>query len=176
MGRQLAVPEVLGQHSVVEGTLSFRAQFSFAPTTGRLSESWMIPFEECLPIRIIARFKGQRNFAVLWCSATNQRHVGFESWCERDQLIRLDFDSEVTGLAIQPFRITLPRMLNQCEISARRGLVVSGPGVSGIATAIKFLGATHELPTRCKYPTPRDRMPAVSLTTPPKVSPRKLAS
>jgi hypothetical protein len=163
MGRQLAVPEVLGQHSVVEGTLSFRAQFSSEPTTGRLSDSWMIPFEACSPIRIIAAFRGKPNFAGLWC-ATNRRHVGFESWYERDQLIRLEFDSEVTGLASRPFRITLPRMLKQCEISARRRLAVSRPWASGNSTAIKLLSATHELLTRHKYPTPRDRIRVVSTT------------
>lgn len=67
-------------------------------------------------------------------------------------------------------------MLNQREISARRGLVVSGPWASGKTTAIKLLGKTHELLIRRKYPTQRDRIPVVYITTPPKGSPRKLAS
>lgn len=66
-------------------------------------------------------------------------------------------------------------MLNQREICARRGLVVSGPWASGKTTAIKLLGKTHELMIRRKYPN-QDRIPVVYITTPPKGSPRKLAS
>lgn len=66
-------------------------------------------------------------------------------------------------------------MLNQREISARRGLVVSGPWASGKTTAIKLLGKTHELVIKRKYPD-QDRIPVVYITTPPKGSPRKLAS
>lgn len=73
----------------------------------------MVPFEDSLPIRRTAAYKGQHNFAGLWWCATNQRHVGFESWCERDQLMRLDFDPAVTGVASQPFRVSLPESLPQ---------------------------------------------------------------
>ncbi|MET3922301.1 TniB family NTP-binding protein [Arthrobacter sp. UYEF20] len=58
----------------------------------------------------------------------------------------------------------------------RRGLVVSGPWASGKTTAIKLLGKTHELLVKRKYPTQRERIPVVYITTPPKGSPRKLAS
>ncbi|WP_186760529.1 TniB family NTP-binding protein [Arthrobacter alpinus] len=67
-------------------------------------------------------------------------------------------------------------MLNQREISARRGLVVSGPWASGKTTAIKLLGKTHELLIQRKYPNQHDRIPVVYITTPPKGSPKKLAS
>lgn len=30
-------------------------------------------------------------------------HVGFESWLERDQLMAIDFDSSLVGIASQPF-------------------------------------------------------------------------
>lgn len=43
-------------------------------------------------------------------------------------------------------------MLNQREVSARRGRVVSGPWASGKTTAIKQLGKTHELRIRRRYP------------------------
>lgn len=66
-------------------------------------------------------------------------------------------------------------MLNQREVSARRGLVVSGPWASGKTTAIKQLGKTHELRIRRRYPG-QNRIPVVYITTPPKGSPRKLAS
>lgn len=31
------------------------------------------------------------------------RHVGYESWLERDHLMLLDFDPDVVGIASQPF-------------------------------------------------------------------------
>lgn len=73
----------------------------------------MVPFEHAQPIRSPAAFKGQRNFAGLWWCGTSERHVGFESWCERDHLMRLDFDPDVIGISSQPFRITLPPSLPQ---------------------------------------------------------------
>jgi hypothetical protein len=73
----------------------------------------MIPFENSAPIRRLTAFKGQRNFAGLWWCATNERHVGFESWCERDNLMLLDFDPNVAGFSSQPFRIAMPASLPQ---------------------------------------------------------------
>lgn len=66
-------------------------------------------------------------------------------------------------------------LLNQREISARRSMIVSGPWASGKTTAIKMLGKTHELRTRLRFPG-QERIPVVYITTPPKGSPRKLAS
>jgi Bacterial TniB protein len=65
-------------------------------------------------------------------------------------------------------------LLNQREISARRGLIVSGDWTTGKTTAVKQLGRTHELRIRARYPG-SDRIPVVYVTTPPKGSPRKLA-
>lgn len=65
-------------------------------------------------------------------------------------------------------------MLNRREISARRGLIVSGLQTTGKSTALKQLGRTHELMVRERYPG-TDRIPVVYVTTPPKGSPRKLA-
>lgn len=73
----------------------------------------MVSFEDAQPIRRITAYKGQHNFAGLWWCATNQRHIGFESWLERDHLIRLDFDPRVVGISSQPFRIALPGPLPQ---------------------------------------------------------------
>jgi hypothetical protein len=36
-------------------------------------------------------------------SATDQRHVGYESWLERDHLAAFDFDPAVVAIASQPF-------------------------------------------------------------------------
>jgi len=74
-----------------------------ASIRGPLSSTWNIRFESCRPVRRVAAFKGQRNFAGLWWLATTQCHVGFESWVERDQLMVLDFDREVVCVSSQPF-------------------------------------------------------------------------
>ncbi|MGN9843734.1 TniB family NTP-binding protein [Nonomuraea sp. H19] len=66
-------------------------------------------------------------------------------------------------------------LLNQREIGARRGLIVSGAAATGKTTAIKQLGRFHELRTRNRYPASTDRIPIVYVTAPPKGSPRKLA-
>ena len=40
-----------------------------------------------------------------WWSATDGRHVGYESWLERDEVMWLDWDRAVTAIASQPFRL-----------------------------------------------------------------------
>ena len=57
------------------------------------------------PARRIRARKGQRHLPGRWWSATNGRHVGYESWLERDQVMWLDWDRAVTGIASQPFRL-----------------------------------------------------------------------
>jgi Bacterial TniB protein len=66
-------------------------------------------------------------------------------------------------------------LLNQREISARRSLIIDGPWATGKTTTIKLLGRIHEQRVRRRYPD-QDRIPVVYITTPPKGSPRKLAS
>ncbi len=60
-------------------------------------------FEDVPPVRPFRFEKGLRNFAGWWYFATTDRHVGFESWLERDHLMLMDFDPEVTAVASQPF-------------------------------------------------------------------------
>src|SRR5580704_9753251 len=66
-------------------------------------------------------------------------------------------------------------LMNQREIGARRGLIVSGDAATGQTTSIKQLGRLHELRVRARFPAARDRIPVVYVTCPPKGSPRKLA-
>ncbi|MFE7753090.1 TnsA-like heteromeric transposase endonuclease subunit [Streptomyces sp. NPDC057428] len=47
--------------------------------------------------------RGDRHFSGWYWAATTGRHVGFESWLERDRLSLTHFDPEVTGIASQPF-------------------------------------------------------------------------
>src|SRR6202171_6431941 len=68
-----------------------------------LAQAWAVPLEQGLPVRRFTSRKGQRHLSGLWWSATTGRHVGFESWLERDHLLHLDFDQSVVGIASQPF-------------------------------------------------------------------------
>lgn len=64
-----------------------------------------MPFHDYSPAWAFPSFKGQRNFTgLLWC-ATNAHLVDYESWLERDNLLALDFDPAVVGIASQPFRL-----------------------------------------------------------------------
>ena len=68
-----------------------------------LSDAWAVPLEAGRPVRRFPAHKGQRHLSGLWWSATTGGHVGFESWLERDHVIRLDFDPGVVGIVSQPF-------------------------------------------------------------------------
>jgi len=68
-----------------------------------LSRSWNVRFEAVPPVRTFPSWRGQRHFPGLWWAATTGDHVGFESWLERDQVMALDFDSEVVAFSSQPF-------------------------------------------------------------------------
>lgn len=94
---------------------------------------------------------------------------------------RLNYHSEMIIVATSTVREVarqgrLLTLLNRREVSARRGLIVSGQQTTGKTTALKQLGRTHELMVRERYPArAADRIPVVYVTTPPKGSPRKLA-
>jgi len=60
-------------------------------------------FEDAVPVRPFHFEKGQASFAGWWWMASTGRHVGFESWLERDHLMLLDFDPDVTAVSSQPF-------------------------------------------------------------------------
>lgn len=68
-----------------------------------LAEGVPVRFEAVAPVRAFPSFKRQRYFPGLWWSATTRRHVGYESWLERDHLMLLDHDPAVVGIASQPF-------------------------------------------------------------------------
>jgi len=92
---------------------------------------------------------------------------------------RINYHSEMVVVATSTVREVIRQgrlltLLNRREISARRGLIVSGPWTTGKSTALKQLGRTHELMVRERHPG-SDRIPVVYVTTPPKGSPRKLA-
>jgi hypothetical protein len=70
-----------------------------------LADAAMVRLTEMQPSRRFRARKGQRHLPGRWWSATDGRHVGYESWLERDQAMWLDWDKAVTGIASQPFRL-----------------------------------------------------------------------
>ena len=69
----------------------------------RLAECGGVRFEDAVPVRSFRWARGQRHFPGWWWLATTGRHVGYESWLERDHLMLLDFDPAVTAVSSQPF-------------------------------------------------------------------------
>lgn len=70
-----------------------------------LADADRVRLADIVPARPIKARKGQRHLPGLWWSATDARHVGYESWLERDHVMSLDWDVAVTGIASQPFRL-----------------------------------------------------------------------
>jgi hypothetical protein len=69
-------------------------------------------------------------------------------------------------------RLTL---LNRHAVSARRGLILSGPAGTGKTTAITQFGKTHDAIDRRRHPGIDDRIPVIYVTVPPAATPRMLA-
>jgi hypothetical protein len=62
-----------------------------------------VRFEDARPVRPFRWSRGLGHFPGWWWAATTARHVGYESWLERDHVRALDFDRDITGIASQPF-------------------------------------------------------------------------
>lgn len=69
-------------------------------------------------------------------------------------------------------------LLNRHQISARRGLIVTGAAGTGKTTAITQLGRNHELLLRHRlgHQAVTGRMPVVYVTVPPAATPKMLAA
>ena len=69
-------------------------------------------------------------------------------------------------------------MLNREAVSARRGLILSGPAGTGKTTALTQLGKRHEILDQRRHPraAPGSRIPVVYVTVPPAATPRMLAA
>lgn len=70
-----------------------------------MADAARVRLADIVPARPIKARKGQRHLPGLWWSATDARHVGYESWLERDCVMSLDWDVTVTAIASQPFRL-----------------------------------------------------------------------
>ncbi len=93
---------------------------------------------------------------------------------------RLDYHSDlivVNTPTIREVVKTVRRLLilNRRQISARRGLIITGGAGTGKTTAITQLGRAHELSVALRNPMTGPRIPAVYVTVPPAATPRMLA-
>ncbi|MYS57151.1 AAA family ATPase [Streptomyces sp. SID6013] len=67
-------------------------------------------------------------------------------------------------------------LLNRHAISARRGLIVSGPAGTGKTIAITQLGRSHELLDLARHPHFTGRIPVLYVTVPPAATARMIAA
>ncbi|MCX4231334.1 ATP-binding protein [Streptomyces sp. NPDC020707] len=93
---------------------------------------------------------------------------------------RLDYHTRLTVAATSTLRtvVTSGRrltLLNRHAISARRGLILSGPAGTGKTTALTQFGKTIEAIDRRRHPGADDRIPVVYVTVPPAATSRMLA-
>nr|WSX49812.1 ATP-binding protein [Streptomyces sp. NBC_00974] len=65
--------------------------------------------------------------------------------------------------------------LNRNQVSARRGVILSGASGTGKTTALTQLGRAHELAIRKRHPRDRNRLPVLYATVPPAATPKMLA-
>ena len=89
----------------------FEVEFADAGGARRcepLASCWAVRFEDAVPVRPFRWPIGQRHFPGWWWSATTGRHVGHESWLERDHAMMLDFRPEVVAFSSQPFWLSWP--------------------------------------------------------------------
>lgn len=94
---------------------------------------------------------------------------------------RLDHHSRLLVVATSTVRHTVTSgrrlvLLNRQAISARRGLIVSGPAGTGKTIAITQLGLAHELQDRARHLDSPDRIPVIYITVPPAATPRMIAA
>ncbi|MFF1909599.1 TnsA-like heteromeric transposase endonuclease subunit [Kitasatospora sp. NPDC058218] len=90
---------------VDDALTAFELAFSVGGVRRRkpLGASWDVRFEMAEPVRDFSWRKGGQGFAGWYYSVTERDHVGYESWLERDRLVLLDRDPQVTAIASQPF-------------------------------------------------------------------------
>jgi hypothetical protein len=94
---------------------------------------------------------------------------------------RLDHHARLLVVATSTVRHTVATgrrlvVLNRHAISARRGLIVSGPAGTGKTIAITQLGLAHELLDRSRHPHAQDRIPVLYVTLPPAATARMIAA
>lgn len=89
---------------------------------------------------------------------------------------RLDYHTRLAIVATPTIRQVASTgrrlvLLNRHEVSARRGLIVTGPSGTGKTTAVTQLGRSHERAVRRRHPEEQTRLPVVYVTVPPAATP-----
>ena len=95
----------------------YRTAVDAEPIRVSACDAAAVEFESVVPIRRVRAYRGGRNFVGAWWVSTINRHVTFESWCERDHLITFDFDPHIVGVAAQPFRFEFTIQLAHSDFS-----------------------------------------------------------
>jgi hypothetical protein len=94
---------------------------------------------------------------------------------------RLDYHTRLAAVATSTLRQVVHTgrrltLLNRHAISARRGLILSGPAGTGKTTAITQFGKTHQAIDQARHPGIADRIPVIYITVPPAATPRMVAA
>ncbi|MFJ5881690.1 TniB family NTP-binding protein [Kitasatospora cineracea] len=95
--------------------------------------------------------------------------------------LRIDHHARLMVAATSTVRHTVATgrrlvVLNRHAISARRGLIVSGPAGTGKTIAVTQLGLAHELNDRGIHPDAHGRIPVLYITVPPAATARMIAA
>ena len=95
--------------------------------------------------------------------------------------MRLDYHTRLAAVATSTLRRVVHTgrrltLLNRHAISARRGLILSGPAGTGKTTAITQFGKTHQVIDRQRHPGADDRIPVIYITVPPAATPKMVAA
>jgi len=113
--------------------------------------------------------------------------LSLHQWLALDDATRAGYDDSrldhhtklavVATPAIQQVTSTGRRLilLNRHQVSARRGLIVTGAAGTGKTTAVTQLGRAHERAIRRRHPEDPGRLPVVYVTVPPAATARMLA-
>jgi len=94
---------------------------------------------------------------------------------------RLDHHAQLQVVATSTVRKTVTcgrrlTILNRGAISARRGLIVTGPANTGKTIALTQFSLTQELQDRRRHPGQDGRIPVICITVPPKATHRMIAA
>lgn len=109
-----------------------------------------------------------------WTALTETARLDYDE-------LRLDYHTRLAAVATSTLRQVVHTgrrltLLNRHAVSARRGLILSGPAGTGKTTAITQFGKTHQAIDRQRHPGLGDRIPVIYITVPPAATPRMVAA
>lgn len=134
----------------------------------------------------LTTLQGWRRFTT--ATSTQPPLLPTRTWQDLDQderlaydEARLDYHTRLAAIATSMLKqvVTTGRrltLLNRHAVSARRGLIVSGPAGTGKTTAITQFGKTHHAIDTARHPGRADRIPVLYVTVPPAATPRMVAA